>query len=281
MQLTKDELKQYRSDLGNYNEFDDYGKKGKVRKIQCPSSGLDRVHTRIASLLSRIQTPEYLQSGKKGYSNVSNAKVHLNSVNLLTTDIKSFFPSTKKIMIFDFFYNQMECSADISNIFSDLCTFNGHVPTGSRISMPLAFWANSRMFSELHLLAIKHHVKMTVYVDDLTFSGDNVNKLFKSVVRKIISRHNQIMHPDKTKLYRKDDAKLITGIVVKGDKLLVKNEQHKNLFSDIECWKAIKDTPNAIQSTVAKRLIGRVQSMSVIECKFKDKVRTIRKHTMH
>ncbi|SPZ22540.1 Uncharacterised protein [Providencia rettgeri] len=35
--------------------------------------------------------------------------------------------------------------------------------------MPLAYWANVRMFNELENICQKHDVIMTVYVDDLTF----------------------------------------------------------------------------------------------------------------
>lgn len=53
------------SDDENYSVFEQLSKKGKVRKIQKPVHKLDVVHTRIASLICRIQTPLYLHSGKK------------------------------------------------------------------------------------------------------------------------------------------------------------------------------------------------------------------------
>ena len=55
-------------DAGNYSEFEDVGKNGKPRKIQKPLVKLDVIHTRIASLLSRIKVPDYLHSGKKKHS---------------------------------------------------------------------------------------------------------------------------------------------------------------------------------------------------------------------
>ena len=165
---------------GNYTVFDDAQKPGKPRKIQKPNSKLDVVHTRIASLLSRVVTPDYLHSGKKKHSNVTNAQAHVGSSSLLTTDVKSFFPSTSRKMVFSFFYSVMQCSADVADILAGVSTYYNQVPTGSRISMPLAFWANIRMFNELHALSKKHSVQMTVYVDDVTFSGDQVNKLFRS-----------------------------------------------------------------------------------------------------
>lgn len=91
-------------DDGNYSVFEQLSKKGKSRQIQKPLEALDIVHTRIASLLSRIALPEYLHSGKKGHSNISNARIHLNSEKMMTADVKSFFPSTSRMMVFSFFF---------------------------------------------------------------------------------------------------------------------------------------------------------------------------------
>ncbi|EFH4609189.1 RNA-directed DNA polymerase, partial [Escherichia coli] len=183
------DLSVLKRDEGNYSIFEQLSKKNKIRKIQKPLEKLDVVHTRIASLLLRIAMPEYLHSGKKSCSNITNAKAHLNHQKLMTTDIRSFFPSTTREMIFSFFFSIMKMSPDVADILSHICTCHERLPTGSRISMPLAYFANSRMFDEMNQLCEKFRVKMTVYVDDLTFSGDNVNRLFCSVIRKIINKH--------------------------------------------------------------------------------------------
>ncbi|MEZ8046749.1 reverse transcriptase family protein [Vibrio sp. 10N.237.312.C02] len=283
LNCSNSDLKKYAKDVGNYHEFEEKGANQKVRKIQQPMRGLDKVHTRIASLLCRITTPDYLHSGKKKHSNVSNALAHTEGENsrtpLMTTDVKSFFPSTSKKMIFSFFYSVMKCSADVSDILADICTVHHFLPTGSRISMPLAFWANSRMFSELEQLSKKHDIFMTVYVDDLTFSGVNVNPLFKTTVKKILNRYGHIMHPDKTKVYDCDDAKLVTGVIIKGGTIMVRNEQRKQLVNDLSCWSVIKNQPNAINNTFTQRLIGRLHSMGVVDETFKKRAMTIRNQT--
>lgn len=273
------ELSILSKDEGNYSIFDQLSKKGKSRKIQKPLDALDIVHTRIASLLSRIALPDYLHSGKKYYSNVTNAKAHLNSEKMMTTDVKAFFPSTSRTMIFSFFFSVMKTSSDVADILSHICTCHGQLPTGSRISMPLAYFANSRMFTEIKDLCQKLDVKMTVYVDDLTFSGAKVNRLFCTVIRKIISKHGHVMHPTKTKLYASDAPKLVTGIIVLGDVLKVRNEQHRLMARDIEYWKIIKDAENAKETSIAKTLFGRLHSMGVIEQRYKSKVLTLKVNT--
>lgn len=272
-------LQRCRTDDEHYSQFETKGKNNKPRAVQSPCNGLEKIHSRIASLMCRLDTPSYLQSGKKGLSNVTNAKAHCNSNRLITADIKAFFASTSKEMVFKFFRYQMECSPDVSDLLADLCTCNGHIPTGSQISMPLAFWTNNLMFKEIYQLAQSYEIKMTVYVDDLSFSGKQANKLFMSTVDKIVSRHGLKIHPDKTKIYSGDSAKLITGVVIRNNQTLVRNEQHCSLHSELECWKAIKDTHYAMSSNTMKRLLGRLNSMSAIEPRYKDKVKTLKQAT--
>ena len=275
LNISASELRTAQVDLGNYKIFDIEGKSGKPRTIQQPIDLQDKIHTRIASLLCRISQPNYVHSGLKGHSHLTNAKQHQNSKKVLVTDIKSFFPSTKKEMIFHFFNGLMKCNPDVARALSNICCCNGHIPTGSRLSMPMALWANIHMFKELEALSKCLDIEMTLYVDDLTFSGDNVNNHFKSIVGKIITKHNHVMHPTKTMLYAKDAAKLITGVVVKNGNLLVRNEQHKKLYQDMVLWEACRDEP-IIAESIKTKLIGRLNSLSCIHSKYKDKARSIK-----
>ncbi|MBL4911448.1 MAG: RNA-directed DNA polymerase [Alteromonadaceae bacterium] len=261
----------------NYNVFEQVNSNGKKRIIEHPNLELDKVHTRIASLLCRIKIPDFVHSGRAKHSHITNARIHIGHHKVLTTDIRSFFPSTSRTHLFNFFNRKMKCSSDVSDILSKICTYNEHLPTGSRISMPLALWANIGMFLELEKIAVKHDIKMSVYVDDITFSGDKLNKLFISTIKRIVERHGHIIHPVKTVLYAKDDAKVITGVILKDGKQFVKNEQHRNVYQDIEQWKILKDTPY-MPETLKNRLLGRLNSLSAIEPKFKDKARSIRNH---
>ncbi|WP_375185830.1 reverse transcriptase family protein [Pseudoalteromonas sp.] len=274
LQVTIPELKLATADVGNYVVFEQEGKSGKARTIQHPKGSQKNIHCRIASLLCRIELPEYLHSGRKKHSHITNAKAHTGNKKVLTTDIKSFFPSTTRKMVFNFFYNIMQCSSDVADLLASICTYNGHIPTGSQLSMPLAFWANIRMFEQLNNLANKHDVKMTVYVDDLTFSGDSINRHFLSVIKKIIVSNGHISHPDKTKLFEKSDVKVITGVAIKCDDVAITNKQHKLIYESLEQWKGCRDEP-LISSFVIPKLLGRLHAHSNIEPKLKDKINSI------
>lgn len=244
-------------------------KNGKSREIQTPTFELDVIQTRIASLLVRVNTPDYLHSGIKGRSNITNATVHIGDYPVLTLDIQKFYPSVSKKSIFHFFHKTMEASPEIAGLLAGLCSYDEHVPTGSRISMPLSFWANSAMFNRIYSLCLHKNINMSVFVDDLTFSGSNVNDLFKTNVYGIIENSGFTVHPKKTKLYSHKNSKLITGVIVGNDGIKVRNKHHKaiyTLFSELsEC---INEEQFELKQ---KKLIGRLNAAGQIEPKFKER----------
>ncbi|WP_274370388.1 reverse transcriptase family protein [Morganella morganii] len=261
------------SDDRNYILFYEKSDINKKRLIEKPNEKLDIIHTRIASLISRIIQPQYMHSGLKDKSYISNARAHLGKKPVLTTDIKSFFPSTTRLKVFNFFYKKLRCSSDIADLLSHLCTVNNHIPTGSRISMPLAYWANADMFNNLYAISRANGNKMTVYVDDVTFSGEKVNSKFLSSAKRIIASESHIMHPTKTILYGSIQIKKITGVIISSDELKVPNSLHNKIYIDMEAWKR---SNNKNDTGIIDRLLGRVHAAANIDNRFKDKARTIK-----
>ncbi|TCP91287.1 reverse transcriptase (RNA-dependent DNA polymerase) [Cricetibacter osteomyelitidis] len=260
----------------NYNCFSQGKKK---REIQTPINELYLIHNRIASLLARIKLPKYLYSGVKNRSYIDNAKEHLNSKAILTTDVTAFFPSTTRTMIFWFFKDKMQCSSRMANILADLCSINDHLPTGSQISMPLAYWVNSSMFKELHRLAEDHKLKMTVYVDDLTFSGEKVPKGFKYQVEQIIKKHKHQIKSEKTTLYNNQSVKEVTGLILKEGKLLPPNRQLKKLHQHLNLWEKLIESPrNGIKiEWLYPKVIGVLNNITYFRPEYKNVIFAIQK----
>jgi len=276
LRTTIPELKALTDDR-NYNCYEDTST-GKPRMIEHPLGSLEVIHTRIASLICRIQQPDYMHSGIKRRSHISNAQMHVGRFPILATDLQSFFQRTTIEAVFSFFYKTLQCSPDVAHILSELCTYGGHIPTGSRISMPLAFWANYPMFTQLSTLAKSRGITMTVFVDDLTFSGNKVSRQFRQQVGKIISAHSHTMHPTKTRLYGPDETKVITGVAVSKDGVKVANRHHAAIFSDMGQWVAIRDTKEMppLKVQLIRRLLGKLNSQGQIDHRFKDKARSVK-----
>lgn len=267
------ELKQLGKDKGNYSVFAISDAKGSPRQIQKPIGVLEKIHSRLASYLIRIEAPNFLHSGIKGRCTYTNVSSHKGDVPLLTTDLKSFFPSTSRRKVFDFFLHSMKCESDVADILSKISTFNSHIPTGSQLSMPLAYWANSYMFCELHDYARRKGIEMSVYVDDLTFSGKLVNQKFLHRVRNIVEQNGHVLHPNKTKtrLYSAKQTKIVTGVALNNSGIKVSNKHHLSIHRDIA---AIKE--GKADAKTKNRLIGKLNAFTKIEPGFRDKARSAR-----
>ena len=102
-----------------------------------------------------------------------------------------------------------------------------------------------------------------------------VNKLFRNNVKRIVEEAGLVVHPDKTQLYSRDKPKLITGAIVDGNGMSVRNKHHKaiyTLFSDLpEC----KDDGQFEE--MQKELIGRLNAAGQIDPAFKQRASQVRR----
>lgn len=194
----------------------------KKRELQVPKSQLKRIHTRLNNLLSRITPPEYLNSGVKGRSNVKNASFHLSDTALLKMDIKDFYTSTTDFIVKRCFSKVFSCTKEVSEVLANLCCVNGHIPTGSPISQSIAFYSNSGPFNHINAYSKSRGIRFSVYVDDLTFSGNKIPRNFISYVSSYLKK-NRGYECHKFRTYRACTPKVVTGVVIDNGILKVKN----------------------------------------------------------
>ena len=194
-----------------------------------PSRASYPVHVHIFKLLQRIELPDYLQSGVSGRSYITNAKAHLGTKKTYTVDIKKFYPSVSRAMVYTFFRGTMKCSEDVAGILANISTCDGHIPTGSSLSQLLAYMACKNMFDEIHAACTEAGIVMTCYVDDLTFSGDAVTRAWiYGTIKPIISRYGLKSHKDK--FFGVGQPKEITGVIVNGNEVKVCNRHHLSIY---------------------------------------------------
>ncbi len=246
----------------NYRIFTIGKDKNKPRQVEEPKPNLERIHRRLFNLLRRIEPPEYLHSGIKGKSYITNAKEHIGSDTLITLDIRKFFPSTLGWHVFDFFHNVMQCSRDVAGLLTKLSTCHDHVPTGSCLSQVIAFYSHYEMFNEIYELTSSIGLTMTCYVDDISISGKNANKVVLHEVRGILKRRGLKSHPEKESIYRKGVPKEITGSIVIDNGLKLPNRKHQQIHEAVISISRMEDTRNklALINITMGRLIAASQS---------------------
>lgn len=245
-------------------------KNGKDRQVQVPKSILERVHQRLFKLLQRIETPEYLHSGIKKRSHITNARTHEGNPSLVKLDIKKYYPSTKRESVYQFFRSRLFCSPDVAKVLTDLSCVNGHIPTGSPLSQILAFYSSISMFGEINKLAEQYSVTFTVYVDDLTFSGETVPGEFVWEVKKLLHVYGYQYHKEFSRPPQK--TKLVTGVAINGKGLHVQNKHHEAIHELYTDYLAGKLKPEN-----KARLFGMLSSASQVS----DRYNSIFRHLLN
>ncbi len=254
---TKQEVIKNLVSPANYNEF----KTKKGREVQEPKPELKRIHKRLKNLLCCIEPPSYLFSGVRGRSYVNNAAVHKNSNFFLTCDIHKFYPHCRDIYICKSFIKDFKMPYDVAKMLTQLITFKGMIPTGSPVSQILSYFAYSRIFDKIFALAQKEKIKFSLYVDDITFSSEKTIPLF--FYRKVKHELKKVglkLHPEKTRSYRAQQYKKVTGCIISPTgKLLVPNPLREKIVKDIAALNK-QDGPKVVKS-----LMGRIRSAQSIE----------------
>ncbi len=227
-------------------------KNKKKRLIEAPDEDVKNIQSIILRALQLIDVPNYAFSGIKGKCYIDNAKAHSDKKYLFKIDISKFFPNIGRNRIYNFYLNKLKTSPDVANILTNLSTINldlknqnnktmlkinefindahikerNHLITGSPLSSIMSYFANVDMFEKINEIALKYHVTMTVYVDDVVFSSDNkIPYFFRKNILNIISQNSYDVSVKKCKWYNKPENKKVTGVILdKNGKMQIPNK---------------------------------------------------------
>lgn len=257
------------NNLDNFISYTSYKKeeKHKIREITYPNDELKKIQKKILQFLQQVKRPTWLISGEIGKSAVDNAKMHLDdNLNFLMLDIHNFYPNCKREYVYQFFYKKLHVTKDVADILTDLTTYEMTIPTGCPTSQLIAFYAYEDMFFELAEAAHSKGITFTLFVDDMTFSGEsskNVNNL-KNNVDIILRKYGHKPKYKKTKKYTPSDYKTVTGTVITPNKILkIPNKQHyeiHQLFNELK-----RNTSQDQNVQLARKIKGKISAARQIE----------------
>ena len=255
----------------NYNVFNKVVR-GKVRTIEAPKLLLASVHSSIFKLLSRIHVPDYLHSGVRGRSYITNATAHDGHKAGFKLDIKAFYPSTTWEHVYQSFKRQFRCNHAVAKNLATLLTINGHLPTGSTVSQCMAFFAHREMFDRIHHVANEFGGQPTVYVDDLYISIGNVRRWQLKRIGRIINANKLEWH--KERVYQPDSPKLVTGVVLSPDGTRLPNSKHLKLKETYKKLRGTNELGTRLPS--ARSLAGQLTTGSLLDSKLAKRARPAR-----
>lgn len=205
------------------------------RHFTVPSAELKIIQKRICRLLTRIITPEWVISGKKHCSYITNVEQHIGNKYVKTMDISKFYDSVKRKYIFRMFKETFHMPEDISWLMTDLVTFKGTLPTGSPSSQLIVYWTYAEMFARIKEIAAERGCVFTLYVDDMTFSSNiPISAELRNEVAEQLRQNGLRAKIQKDHYYQSGRFKVITGVGIKNGEKVVLNSKRKKILCQYE-----------------------------------------------
>ncbi|RXJ77867.1 hypothetical protein CRV03_02535 [Arcobacter sp. F155] len=141
--------------------------------------------------------------------------------------------------------------------------------TGSPLSQYFSYVINKRMFDELYDLAKSQGVKFSVYVDDISFSSNNIisHNFLRKAFYIIKSNGFDISKnkPDKKKFYRGKIGinSIITGVVMTKDGMYIPKSRENKIKIQLEELQRIKKSTIEFKKLYEKTISSIHQAIQV------------------
>lgn len=208
----------------------------KVRIFYHPSKRLKKLLKAIdIFLLKKIKLPDSLHGARKGRSNITNARQHVEKRFVFNTDIENFFPTIKPYNIYQLFI-RLKCSHEVARSLTRLCTADNHVPQGYNTSPTIANLVLSPVTKRVEGLFKKQGLKPTALVDDVTISGHKNPNNFIKTTEKIVKEAGFRIKPEKTHSFHSSNQQKVTGVVV-NKKLNIDKDYFKEIRTHLHICK--------------------------------------------
>lgn len=232
-------------------------KNGGMRIVYAPRYDLKRIQSRLSELLMRVEAPDYLMSPVRRRSNIDNAASHRGAIAHRLLDIEDFYPSCTAAKAAWFYRQVLGCPPDVVRLLVWLATRNGSLPQGSPASPILAFLSYRDMWDEIAEIAARDGNCLTVYVDDVTLSGDVVLGRTLWEVKKTLRRHGHRTKANKEES-RCGTPVCVTGVILRKKALLLPNAQHKKRH---QLQKGLERMPEGPDRHIAEAALAGYQEM--------------------
>lgn len=162
--------------------------------------------------LNNIYIPQECVHGFIIRRNIAtNASYHLNKDTVLNIDIKNFFESIPISGVKQVF-KKIGFTEIISSQLSEMTTYKNVLVAGFPTSPVISNIFCEEMDKELMTYCDNRNITYTRYVDDLSFSGNNIDILLD--VKNILTKYGFIINELKTKFFKKGQSQYVTGLSV-------------------------------------------------------------------
>lgn len=199
-----------------YRPFDLEKKPGsdRWRHIDNPLEPLKRLQKLITRRILRdVDLPLELTGGIAGRSLVDNAKPHVAQPTVVCLDLESFFPHINNDRVYEALRRHLGCSPEVASLLTRLTTYQRRLPQGSAASSYLANLVLVTVMDELRVIAMDRGLRLSCYIDDLTFSGEGAEQAIGEIVG-VLASHRLKISRSKLSISHQNEARSVTGVGV-------------------------------------------------------------------
>ena len=233
---------------------------GKLRHLAYPRGKLRRVHELLKFHLRKIKQPDYLYSPRKGRSQRDNAARHLGRQQFLTLDLKQFYPSTTRKHIYRWAREELGMFDDVAGLFVRLATVDGIASFGSPLTPVLATLVHRKMFDAIADACGRRGLRISVWVDNFTISGNFVPGELVRDIREIIRMHGLKSHEF---CYLTGNRRVaVTGVIVDRQELHASRTVHERIRYSYESLSMV--TNDAEAETIINRILSALGTLRYI-----------------
>lgn len=205
----------------------------KKRWIEAPDEILKGIQEQILhSVLYKMAPTKFAHGFIHGHSIVSCAKEHTGKKFVLKLDLKNFFPSISRDMVYGAMFSELT-PENVKIIIPaiELCLMDGRLPQGAPTSPAISNIVCKPLDMVLYGIAERFGLTYTRYADDLIFSGndDTIYKVIP-IIKSTIVKFGLVVNEKKVKVLKKHQRQTVTGLVVNADgKTSVRRKKRMNL----------------------------------------------------
>ncbi len=226
------------STIDHYTRFYIPKRTGGKRLISSPKPALGKTqHWVLKEILQQLPVHPAAMAFRPGLSVVDNASLHVGTEVVVRIDIQDFFPSITFPRVRGF-YESLGYNPGISSVLAMLCTDNPRVllshqtksyfvevgnrslPQGACTSPALANLITHNLDKRIHAYSEKAKWTYSRYADDLILSTNEAKALPHRLINGIsmvIADEGFQVNKKKTRIMRKSNRQMVTGLVVNKD----------------------------------------------------------------
>lgn len=271
---------------GKYSTFYFRKKSGGLRTIDEPVSSLKTVQRWILrNILEKVKCSEYCygfqrsRCSKNARSDkgdqlksmspqLAAALKHRNNLYLLKLDIKDFYPSITRQMVY-FQFLEIGYNVQVSSLLTNICVWNNCLPQGAPTSAYLANLICRKLDARIAGYCNKHNIAYTRYADDMIFSADDRDALRHAygIIKQIVKEEGFELNADKTHFAGNKSRKEVLGITINDRRYKASKEMKRRVRAMIHHAVAAGDYSDLM------RIRGYISYINSVENGYDKKVR--------